>query len=113
MTEWTITREIKPKEIKCDLCGKQADTIHFLPWVAGEKPCEEVKFACPDHNTDPQGYMITIADWFAPAKSTRSGRLMPTTAEHIEQKINGWQALSVLDDRFREIKRRLAERDAA
>ena len=106
--EWAVTRDVKPKDIRCDLCGKQADTIHFLPWVAGPRECQQVAFACPGHVPEEQGYMVTVADWFAPAKRSRKGHAIPTTPEHIEQKINGDVALGRLDDRFREIRRKLA-----
>lgn len=104
MTEWVVTRSITLKDIKCDLCGKQADTLHFLPWVAGPRPCEEVKFACKDH--DPGGYWLDLTGregWFTKPEHW---------AEHIGQKVEGWQALAALDERFHEIKRQLAERDA-
>jgi hypothetical protein len=115
-TSWKVTREVQPSDIRCDLpgCSKQADTIHFLPWVAGPKredgsfPCTKIAFACPAHSPDPCGYWIEVAKWFAPARVSRSGHAIPTTQEHIEMKINGEEAVALVYDRFNEIQRALA-----
>ena len=94
---WKVTREVVASDLKCDLCGKQADSLHFIPYVI---ECKQVVFACPDHCPVPEGYWVSLERWFSE----------PDWYDHIGPKGNGqgWDALGLLSDRFNAIKRALA-----
>jgi hypothetical protein len=52
--DWRRTRLTRDL-IRCDLCGKKADTVHFLtdgqyPGTGGADDQIEAVFACPDHD---------------------------------------------------------------
>lgn len=99
---WRVTREVEAADIKCDLCGKFADTLHFVPYVI---KCEHVVFACPEHCPVPEGYWVSLERWFGEDDWT----------DHIGPKGNGsgWDALGLLSDRFKEIQRSLAPKERA
>ena len=52
--KWRSTRNLALEDVRGDLCGEQADTLHLLPYVT---ECEAVVLACPGHAPVPQGYM--------------------------------------------------------
>jgi hypothetical protein len=98
--KWLLTRDIKAADIKCDMCGAQADTLHFVPYIT---ECELVVFACPAHDPEPEGYWTTLDRWFTEAD----------WLAHIREKQNGSMALACLYTRFHQLKRELAEREIA
>jgi hypothetical protein len=96
-----VTRDL----IRCDLCGKKADTVHFLtdgqyPGTGGADDQVGAVFACPDH--DAGGYHVELARWFDPQEG------LP---EHIAEKTWGQAALAAVDRRIDQIRREAAESD--
>lgn len=96
---WIELREITADSYRCDLCGEQADTIHFVPWVTGtilirpgeqehDSDCKKCLFACPRH--DPGGYHFELDVWLDPAQHDRMAR-------HLDEK--GGLALARLYER--------------
>ncbi len=88
---WRTTKHDRDLDYRCDLCGKAADTIHFLPGVTG---CEEVLFACRDH--DPGGYWVAIKEWFDGEERW---------VEHVMAKGGGWRSLGLLAARIDALRR--------
>src|SRR5450755_191659 len=103
---WRVTRELQPEDIHCDLCGEQADSMHFVPYVID---CKAVVFACPDHNPVPDGYSIELKRWYGPEAEL-------DFPDHIAEKGSrgngdGVYALAILSEREFEIRCRLAKPD--
>lgn len=90
---WRETGEPKIEQYRCDLCGEQADTIHFVPWV---KTPKQALFACPEH--DPGGYWFRLKEWMNEADRKR-------WIEHLDGKTDGPEALALLFDRMNEMQR--------
>src|SRR4051794_34687040 len=85
-----LTREL----IRCDLCGKRADTVHFVtdggyPGTGSNDEEVEAVFACPQH--DAGGYYMDLDRWF------NSKEAVP---EHIAEKTWGRAALAAIGGRF-------------
>lgn len=91
---WRTTGEPKVEQYRCDLCGEQADTIHFVPW--GRTKPERALFACPEH--DPGGYWLPLKDWVDEAGHER-------WIEHLDRKADGPEALALLFDRMDAMRR--------
>lgn len=104
MTDWRrtdLTREL----IRCDLCGKKADTVHFLtdgdyPGKGGKDDQVKAVFACPQH--DAGGYHVELDRWFNPKERF---------PQHIGEKSWGEAALAAVNGRFSQILRDAAEAD--
>lgn len=92
MATWRVTTDDKDLNYRCDLCGKPADTVHFVKWIT---KCEEVLFACPDH--DAGGYWTTLKRWFDPKERF---------PEHIADKgPEGLDALALLAERIDSLRK--------
>lgn len=100
---WQLTRQPLPEEIRCDLCGEQADSFHFMPWAGDE--CQAVVFACPEHCPVPEGYWFDTADWFCEGGEEKWAHHLKTT--------KGWRGLALLRDRFTAVQRELGAKEAA
>lgn len=88
-----------PDDLKCDVCGETADTIHFLDVEDGTYPKGgpvTVRFACADH--DFGLYFVDVAR-FVDRKREES------FATHIARKDWGLYGLAALRDRLWEIER--------
>jgi hypothetical protein len=88
--------DIRPGDLKCDECGKPADTIHFRDAADGAYPKGgpvTVKFACPKHD---------FGDYWADVKRfIDPGERFPT---HIAEKNWGLHGLATLRDRLDEVE---------
>lgn len=93
MADWRTTKQDSELDIRCDLCRKPADTIHWVPWVGGRAP-EKVLFACPDH--DPGGYWLDLKRWFNPSERLQ---------EHVAKKAKGDIAIALYEARINELRR--------
>lgn len=96
-----LTRDL----IRCDLCGKKADTVHFVtdgqyPGTGQNDDRVEAVFACPQH--DAGEYHVELDRWF----DSKEG--MP---EHIGEKTWGRAALAAIDSRFNQMMRDAADSD--
>lgn len=90
---WRTTKPDKDLDYRCDLCGKPADTLHFIPWVGGLKT-EKVVFACWQHY--PGGYWMELSRWFDPSERF---------PEHVAGKDGGEESLAMLAARLDELRR--------
>ena len=104
---WRRT-ELRRSHIRCDLCGDEADTLHFLteggyPKVETEGDWEgvEVAFACPKH--DAGGYWVHLDRWYDQAERF---------PDHIREKSWGAAALWAIAIREEDIQRAAALSDA-
>lgn len=106
---WRVTRAVRLEDLHCDHCGKQADRIHFVPWVTR---CEAVVFSCREHCAVPDGYAFEASRWFSE----------DDWVEHIRAKRDGpdrnWvadggHALALLGVRFAQIQEDLARAEQA
>jgi hypothetical protein len=88
---WRTLKPAKDLDFRCDLCGKPADTLHFVPWVG---QTEKVVFACPTH--DAGGYWVELARWFDPAQAF---------PQHIADKDGGLESVALLEARIEELRR--------
>jgi len=99
----TLTRGL----IRCDLCGRRADTVHFVtdgeyPQGDGLEARVEAIFACPAH--DAGGYTADLDSWLDGSSGF---------AEHVADKTWGPSALAAVNGRFDELLRNAAETDRA
>jgi hypothetical protein len=102
--EWRRT-ELTRDLIRCDNCGKKADTVHFLtdgdyPGKGEKNDDVQAVFACPKH--DAGGYHVELGRWFDPKENFQT---------HIGQKAWGKAALGAIHTRFDQILRDAAEAD--
>lgn len=79
----------------CDLCGKPANTVHFVPWV---DRVGEVVFACRRH--DAQGYWTELTRLDSGPPDWRNPSRKYTMRDHIATKEGGAYALKRLDERL-------------
>jgi hypothetical protein len=104
--KWRVTREVEKQDIRCDLCGAPADTLHFVPYVI---ECEQVIFACPGHAPVPEGYWLDLDRWFGPEGEQLHDHVARKGGEtHYEAGTGGDHSLALLYDRFFAIKCELA-----
>jgi len=92
-----VSIHIRPDDLKCDGCGKPADTIHFLDASDGSYPkggSVTVKFACPDH--DFGDYWVELKRFVDPKERFPN---------HVAEKNWGLHGLAALRDRLYEIER--------
>jgi hypothetical protein len=101
-----------PDLYRCDLCGEQADTVHFLrgnaelydhedrgPNVeAIESGDAKVMFACPEH--DCGGYGLPLKEWET-----------DDTQDHLKDKVWGWTFLFGMELRQNALLHDAAELD--
>jgi len=100
-----ITRDL----LRCDLCGEQADALHFLsdghyPDVRDAEASEgvQVAFSCPLH--DAGGYWVSLDRWYGPEREM-------DWHSHIGGKLWGLAALCALGDREHALLREAAAAD--
>jgi hypothetical protein len=98
---WRRTGPLSVADFKCDLCGSEADTVHFWPWVV---ECEQVLFACSTH--DPGGYWTEIGELLSDDAYEVDGM-----AAHIMRKRDGGDTLAMFEDRVENLRNALAESD--
>jgi hypothetical protein len=98
-----LTRDL----LRCDLCGKQADALHFLsdgeyPNVHDRDAHEGVEavLSCPEH--DAGGYWMTLDRWLDEEEDF---------PDHVRQKLWGCAALFAWSVRVEQALREAAERD--
>jgi len=103
---WKITCNPDPTDYKCDLCGAQADAVHFFFDYAKPEEDADAIFGCAEH--DPGGRWFYLRDLLKPRENGEHHMV-----DHIAGKTWGLSALAALEDRIDDIRRELAVRGAA